>query len=103
MTKTIVDAKSFQMGFDAASDEIAQLKLDNAILTKQADDDVDEMLKIQEQIEQLQKLRKSLEACKFDCNTGEVIGIAAEALSTPAQSLTEIDDAIDAQLSRIGI
>ena len=37
-----------------------------------------------DRIEQLQldneKLREALEACKYDCHTGEVIGIAKEAL-----------------------
>jgi hypothetical protein len=32
------------------------------------------------------KLRKALEVCKYDCNTGEVIGIAKEALSTASHS-----------------
>lgn len=33
-----------------------------------------------------ERLRKALEVCKWDCNTGEVIQIAAEALAkTPVQ------------------
>lgn len=59
-----------------------------------------------EEIEQLQadnlKLREALEACKHDCNTGEVIGIAAEALaSTPTQSLQDHDDEVIERCAKI--
>jgi hypothetical protein len=39
-------------------------------------DDRDDLLK------QHDELRAALESCKYDCNTGEVIGIAAEAIAS---------------------
>ena len=47
------------------------------------------------------KLREALEACKHDCNTGEVIGIAAEALaSMPVYSLQARDDEVKHDAAR---
>lgn len=49
--------------------------------------------KIKELTASNNQLREALEICKYDCHTGEVIGIAEKALkATPTQSLAEHDN-----------
>jgi hypothetical protein len=67
-----------------ASDEdnkIYQSIADNYIIDRH-----DEIQSLRQQLAvkdlEVMRLREALEACKYDCNTGEVIGIAEKALST---------------------
>ena len=49
-----------------------------------------------------ERLREALEACKYDCHTGEVILIAEKALSsTPAQSLAEHDNEVVERCAKV--
>lgn len=45
-----------------------------------------EINSLKQRVDELQadnlRLRDALEACKYDCNTGEIIGIARDALAT---------------------
>lgn len=68
----------------AQADQAERVKeLEAELLVTQNDDDVycNEMEATIAQLQlENQKLREALEVCKYDCQTGEVIGIAKEAL-----------------------
>ena len=65
-----------------------------------------EINSLKERVEELQadneRLREALEVCKYDCHTGEVIGIAEKALkATPTQSLAEHDKEVIERCKKI--
>lgn len=85
--KTIKDFAfaSWQARAELADKEKADLKASNDYLKELSYVKSEHISELQVYINDL---RDALEVCKYDCHTGEVIGVAQQALSkTPAQSL----------------
>jgi Flp pilus assembly CpaE family ATPase len=107
---TQIDAVKFQEALDAMCEDkdkqIAKLQQVIANQSMQLAHDAVTLESYENKFNQMQaqinELREALEVCKYDCHTGEVIGVAQQALAKiPAQSLQEHDNEVIEKCAKV--